>query len=171
MTKSVGNSRRRTGIPWPLLGVTLVLHTVVGILLSVFSPPYWVWPIAFGGTFIQCFFLAGPIALSSFRGFRIILARAVTCLGTALSVVALGIAVGFGGTNDIDSIRFAETGIELFATNLGVLVLTAVCSLLIAYIGDRLLSEMGRFSSSLFILSFCFLGMFIGGALGVAIAS
>ncbi|NEQ49179.1 MAG: hypothetical protein F6K11_03475 [Leptolyngbya sp. SIO3F4] len=159
------------GIPWALLGLSLILHVVVGIFLSVFSPPYWVWPLAFGGTLIQSVFLAGPRALSSFRGFRILLVRALTCLGVGLSVVALAIAVGFGGTNDIDSIRIPDTGIELLAVNFGVLLLTATCSLLIANIGDRMLSEMGRTRGSLVILSFCFLGLFIGGALGVAIAS
>ncbi|MBT9316364.1 hypothetical protein [Leptothoe spongobia] len=162
---------RQSGIPWSLLALVLVLHVAVGIFLSVFSPPYWVWPLAFGGTLIQAFALAGPKALSALQGFRIILARAVTCLGTALSVVALAIAVGFGGTNDIDSIRFTQTGMAIFGINLGVLLLTAICSVLIAYIGDRLLFKMGRVRGGLIILSFCFLGMFMGGALGLAIAS
>ena len=159
-----------TGIPWPWLTLALVLHGVVGLLLSVFSPPFWVWPLAFAGTLIQSTVLAGPKALSAFQGFQILLSRAVTCLGTALSVVALAIAVGFGGTADIDSIQFAQTGLALFAINLGVLLLTAVCSFLIAYLGDRLLLEMGRGRSSSIILSFCLLGMFAGGALGLAIA-
>lgn len=162
---------RIQGTPWPLLALTLVLHGVVGVFLAAFSPPFWVWPLAFGGTLLQALALAGPRALSALKGFRIILVRAVTCLGTALSVVALAVGVGFGGTDNIDAIEFVQMGVALFAINLGVLALTAVCSVLIAYVGDRLLPEMGPMRSRVLILSFCFLGMFLGGALGLAIAS
>ena len=169
--RRVGKARPATGIPWALLSLVLALHLIVGLLLSVFSPPYWVWPLALGGTLMQAVVLAGPKALSSFTGFRILLSRFVTCLGTAMSVVALAIAVGFGGTSDIDLIEFTQIGLSLFFINLGVLLLTAACSLIIAHAGDRLLREMGRVRCSLILLSFCFLGLFIGGVLGLAIAS
>ena len=149
----------------------MALHIVVGLLLSIFSPPFWVWPLAFTGTLIQALALAGPKALSALKGFRILLLRALTCLGVGLSVVALAVAVGFGGTADIDRIQFIQTGLALFFVNLGVLGLTAGCSLLIAYVGDRMLANMGRIRSSLSILSVCFLGLFVGGAFGLAIAS
>lgn len=166
-----GRVQRSATPPWLLIALVIALHMVAGIFLSVFSPPFWVWPLAFGGTFIQTLALAGPEALSSLKGFRIILCRSLTCLGTALSVVALAVAVGFGGTNNIDDIRFGQIGMTLFFVNLGVLVLTAVCSLLIAHVGDRLLAGMGRVRSSLTLLSVCLLGLFIGGAFGLAIAS
>lgn len=171
MPKRVGRARIETGLPWSLLTLVMVLHMGVGLFLSVFSPPFWVWPIAFGGTLLQTLALAGPEALSSFKGIRILLSRWLTCLGVGLSVVALAVAVGFGGTSDIDQIQFAQTGLTLFFVNLGVLVLTAGCSLLIAYIGDRMLATMGRLRSSLSVMSVCFLGLFIGGAFGLAIAS
>ena len=159
------------GIPWPILSLLLVLHGVVGLLLSIFSPPYWVWPLAFGGTLLQSILLAGPRALSSLTGWRVFLSRGATCLGTALSVVALAIAVGFGGTSDIDAIQFSRMGLSVFFINLGVLLLTALCSLLIAHVGDRMLKEMGRTRCSLTVVSFCFFGLFIGGVLGLAIAA
>ena len=158
-------------VPWALLALGLVLHGVVGLLLSVFSPPYWVWLLAFAGTLVQALALAGPRALASLKGWWILVSRFITCLGTARSVVALGIAVGFGGTADIDQIDFLRFGLALLSTNLGILLLTAGCSLLIAYTGDRLLAHMGRSRCSLSILSVCFLGLFIGGTLGLAIAS
>ena len=168
--KRVGRPRPVTATPWLLLILILVLHGTVGLLLSVFSPPYWVWPLAFTGTLIQSLLLAGPKALSSSKGVQILLSRFVTCVGTGLSVVALAVAVGYGGTADIDRIRFAQIGLTLLFINLGVLVLTAACSLLIAYLGDRLLAGMGRSRCSLYILSFCFLGLFVGGVAGIAIA-
>ena len=116
--RRVGKARPATGIPWALLSLVLALHLIVGLLLSVFSPPYWVWPLALGGTLMQAVVLAGPKALSSFTGFRILLSRFVTCLGTAMSVVALAIAVGFGGTSDIDLIKFTQIGLALFFINL-----------------------------------------------------
>lgn len=158
-------------VPWSLLALGLILHGIVGLLLSVFSPPYWVWILAFAGTLVQTLALAGPRALASLKGAWILVSRLITCLGTALSVVALGIAVGFGGTVDIDQIEFFRFGLALLSTNLGVLLLTAVCSLLIAYTGDRLLAHMGRGRCSLSVMSVCFLGLFIGGTLGLAIAS
>lgn len=169
--KRVGEARPVMGIPWPLLSLVLILHGVVGLLLSVFSPPYWVWPMAFAGALLQSILLAGPRALSALTGWRILLSRWATCVGTALSVVALAIAVGFGGTSDIDMIQFTSMGLGLFFVNFGVLLLTAMCSLLIAYVGDRMLKEMGRTRCSLTIVSFCFFGLFIGGGLGLAIAS
>ena len=167
----MGRAQPVTGPPWSLLVLMLMLHGVMGLFLAVFSPPFWVWPVAFGGTFIQTLALAGPRALSSLEGIQILLSRALTCVGTALSVVALGVAVGFGGTSDIDSIEFVRIGFGLFFINLGVLLLTAGCSLLIAYVGDRLLPDMGRLRCNVSILSICFLGLFIGGAFGLAIAS
>lgn len=169
--KRVGKARSRGMTPWSLLILALVLHAVVGLFLSVFAPPFWVWPLAFGGTLLQAVMLAGPRALSALKGVWILLSRFVTCGGTALSVVALAVAVGYGGTANIDDINFTQTGLVLLLINLGVLVLTALCSLLIAQIGDRLLAVMGRTRCSLYILSFCFLGLFVGGALGLAIAS
>ncbi|MEA5466571.1 hypothetical protein [Leptothoe sp. PORK10 BA2] len=171
LPRRVGKARPAMGIPWPLLSVVLIVHGVVGLLLSVFSPPYWVWPLAFGGTLIQSILLAGPKALSSLTGGRVLLSRWATCLGTALSVVALAIAVGYGGTSDIDAIQFFRISLAIFFTNVGVLLLTAICSLLIAHAGDRMLTEMGRTRCSLTVLSFCFFGMFIGGVLGLAIAT
>lgn len=162
---------RNAATPWSLLMLIVVLHIVVGIFLSAFSPPFWVWPLAFGGTVIQATTLAGPRVLSSLKGVRILLCRFLTCLGVGLSVVALAVAVGFGGTNDIDNIQFAQTGLALFFVNLGVLLLTAFCSLIVAHAGDRLLVVMGRVRCSLTILSVCFLGLFIGGAFGLAITS
>ncbi len=169
--RPVGHAPRVTGPPWSLLTLVMVLHVGVGIFLSVFSPPFWVWLLAFGGTLLQTLALAGSEALSSFKGVRILLSRWLTCLGVGLSVVALAVAVGFGGTADIDQIQFAQTGLALFFVNLGVLVLTAGCSLLIAHVGDRLLVITGRIRSSLSVMSVCFLGLFIGGAFGLAIAS
>lgn len=151
--------------------MVLLLHGVTGLWLSVFSPPFWVWPLAFAGTLLQAVVLAGPRALSSLNGIRILLSRGVTCLGVACSVVALAIAVGYGGTADIDDVQFVQTGLVLLSINLGVLVLTALCSLLIASIGDRLLSGMSHTRCSLYLLSFCFLGLFFGGALGLAISN
>ncbi|ESA33215.1 hypothetical protein N836_22755 [Leptolyngbya sp. Heron Island J] len=161
----------QSGVPWPWLMLVMALHIGVGLFLSMFSPPFWVWPLAFAGTLIQALALAGPKALSAFKGIRILLLRFLTCLGVGLSVVALAIAVGFGGTADIDNIQFVQTGLTLFFVNLGVLVLTAGCSVLIAYVGDRMLANMGRIRSSLSVLSVCFLGLFVGGAFGLAIAS
>lgn len=169
--KRVGKARPATGFPWSLLTLVMTLHGVTGLLLSVFSPPFWVWPLALGGTLIQTVALAGPRALSPLKGIQILMCRCLTCLGVALSVVALGIAVGFGGTVDIDSIRLVQTGSAIFFVNLGVLLLTGINSLLIAHTGDRLLATMGRSRSSLSLLSVCFLGLFVGGALGLAIAS
>lgn len=88
-----------------------------------------------------------------------------------MSVVALAIAVGYGGTANIDDIRLVSTGFAVFFINLGVLLLTALCSLLVAHIGDRLLVSMSRARCGICILGFCFLGLFFGGALGLAIAS
>ncbi|NEP54429.1 MAG: hypothetical protein F6K65_38810 [Moorea sp. SIO3C2] len=168
--RRVGKARP-TITPWGLMGLNLVFHGVMGLLLSIFSPPFWVWPLAFMGTLLQTVALAGPRALSVLAGVQILGVRFITCIGTALVVVGLAIAVGFGGTADIDSIHIPGTGLAILAINLGVLLLVATCSLLIARIGDLMLVQMGRTRVSLAILSVCFFGLFAGGALGLAIAS
>ncbi|MEM9163849.1 MAG: hypothetical protein AAGC54_12375 [Cyanobacteria bacterium P01_F01_bin.4] len=167
--RRTGKPQRSSGFPWSLM-VMLVAHGVAGLLLSVFKPPFWVWPLGFVGTFIQAILLAGPMALSSLGGWRILLCRWGTCMGVAMSVVALAVAVGYGGTNDIDAIRFGATGLALALINIGVLLLSALCSLLIARTGDQLLPRMGRLRCSMCVLSFCFLGLFLGGATGLLIA-
>ncbi len=82
-------------------------------------------------------------------------------------MVALAIATGYGGTEDIDAISLQQTAINIVGTAFGTLVLTAVCAIVGARTGDRLVGRFGRVRSALVLASVCFSGLFIGGLVGL----
>jgi len=82
--------------------------------------------------------------------------------------VALAIATGHGGTNDIDAITLRETAFNIVGTALGALVLTVVCTIASARTGDRIVVQMGRTRGGLILTGLCFSGLFVGGLIGLA---
>jgi hypothetical protein len=166
-------SRRQHRGPrlWPWLLLSVVMYAIAGLLLSAFSSPYWVWPIALVSTLLQALALAGPQALQGLTRWRAGWAILVGCLGSGGLVVALAIAVGYAGTDDIDAMQIGATAVEVFLVNLGVLLLTATCTIIGARTGDQLLNLFNRTRSILLLASVCFLGLFLGGLVGLTLAA
>lgn len=145
----------------------ILVYAIAGLMLVAFLPPAWVWGMALAGTFMQCLALAGPQSLLRLSRWKAWWAVRLSCLGAGLLMVALAIAIGYGGTNDIDSISLQQTAINIVGTAFGTLVLTALCSIVGASAGDRLVSRMGRGRSCLLLASICFSGLFLGGLIGL----
>lgn len=155
-------------MPWRALGLSLLVHAIAGLLLVAFSPPNWVWPIALVGTLMQCLALAGPQALAQRSRWQAWWAVRASCVGSVLLMVALAIATGHGGTNEIDTISLQQTAINIVGTAFGTLVLTVGCTFVGARTGDRLVRLFDRTRSGLILVGVCFSGLFIGGLIGIA---
>jgi len=155
------------GVPWRSFGLLVVVYGIAGLLLVAFAPPTWVWALALVGTFLQCLALAGPQALLRLSRWKAWWATRFSCIGAGLLMVALAIATGHGGTNDIDSISLQETALNIGGTALGILVLTVVCTIVGALTGDCLVNRMGRNRSGLILAGICFSGLFLGGIIGL----
>ena len=163
--------RARASIPWQWLIIVAVLHGIAGLLLAVFSAPLFLWPLALIAILLQTACLAGPVALGRRQRYPALLNRLVFYVGATLAAIVLAVGVGYGGTADIDEIRLGSLALGIAAANLGVVLLSACCSLLIAYLGDRLVPRLGPGRSGLLLLLLCYLGLAVGGITGVAIAT
>ncbi|MEL6139417.1 MAG: hypothetical protein AAFR42_18670 [Cyanobacteria bacterium J06628_6] len=160
--------RNESAMPWRMMGLSLLLYAIAGLLLAAFSPPYWVWPLALVGTLLQCLTLAGPQSLLLLSRWKAWWAVRVSCIGSAALLVAVAIATGFGGTNDIDTIELRQTAFNIVGVSLGSIVLVFACTLAGARTGDQLVALFGRGRSGLMLTGVCFLGLFIGGLIGIA---
>ena len=159
---------RTLAMPWRALVLSMLVYAISGLLLVAFYPPYWVWPMALAGTLMQCLALAGPQALQLLSRAKAWWAVRLSCLGAGLLLVALGIAVGYGGPDDIDAISLQQTATTIAGSALGTFVLTFICAFVSARAGDRLVSLHGRGRSSLMLAGVCFSGLFLGGLIGMA---
>jgi hypothetical protein len=176
--QSLGRSSRRRSsyrslpgaLPGKSLGLLVFTYAISGLFLSVFMPPFWVWPLALGGTLLQALAMAGPQALLQLSRWQARGAVLLGSLGAGCLVVALAIATNYAGTDNIDEITLGETAFAVFALTLLALLLTFFCALLSAKVGDSLLGRFDRTRSGLMVAGGGFLGLFVGGIVGIALA-
>jgi hypothetical protein len=158
-------------LPGKLMSLMVGIYAIAGLFLSVFMPPFWVWPLALGGTFLQALALAGPQALLQLTRWQARGAVLLGSLGAGCLVVALAIATNYAGTDNVDEITLGGAAFTVFALTLLALLLTFGCALMAAKVGDSLLRNFDRTRSGLIVASGCFFGLFVGGVLGLAIGS
>ncbi|MEO0459052.1 MAG: hypothetical protein AAF152_21065 [Cyanobacteria bacterium P01_A01_bin.114] len=158
-------------MPWPAIGGSVLFYGLAGLLLGSVSPPYWVWPLAMGGTLMQALSLTGPQSLSGLTWPQIVRVGLLARLGSVLLVVALAIAANFANTDDFDSIKLGSTALTVIGASLIAILLTVLCTGVAMKTGDRLVTLFGRARSSLMLAGVCFLGLFLGGLIGLSVAT
>ena len=166
-------SRQRTrqpgGIPWAWLGLTALLYLSMGMLLAAFPVPYWIWNLALAGVIAQALALAGPRALSRLRWWRANALVLLAIIGTALIAIALGIALGFVGTENLDEVEVTATAFEVIRLSLLAIFVPAIGAITGAETGDRLLHVLNRLQTMLVLAATCIMGLGLGGVLGLLI--
>ena len=156
-------------IPWRLMIFTAIVYAAAGTVMASFPGPYWIWNLAIGGAIAQASALAGPIALSRFTWWKANALVLLALLGTSALAVALGIALGFVGTDNLDEIELMATAFEVIRVGLLAMVIAALGAVLSAETGDRLLYTFNRLQTTLVLAATCILGLGLGGFMGLLI--
>jgi hypothetical protein len=158
----------RQRIPWLWMLAAMIMFAAAGLIIAAFPVPYWVWTLALGSVVIQAIALAGPVALSRFRWLPANLLALLGIVGAGALAVALAIALNYSGSANLDDIAPEKTAFEVFRMSLLALAIAAVCASLLTNVGDRLIQSSFRRVPTTFIVSATgFLGLGLGGALGV----
>lgn len=155
------------GIPVGWMGLTGILYAAAGTIMASFPAPYWIWNLALGGTIAQALALAGPKALQRFRWWSANLLALLAILGTGAIVVALSIALGYSGTDDLDAIVPKETAFEVIRVSLVALMVAALGAIISAETGDRLLKTFNRLQTTLVLAATGILGLGLGALVGL----
>ena len=156
-------------VPWGWLAIVGLLYLSIGLLLMAFPVPLWIWYLAVGGVLLQAIALAGPKALSRFRWWRANALALVAIVGAALVAVALGISMGFVGTENLDEVEMQSTSFEVLRLSLLAILVPAIAAVIGAEAGDRLLSVTSRLKATVILSVACLVGMGLGAATGLLI--
>ncbi len=138
--------------------------------MASFPAPAWIWNLAIGGTLLQAVALAGPKALSRSPWLRSNLWLLLSLLGSLALTLAIAIALGYGGTDNIDEIEIGKTAFQVIQMGLLAFFLSALIAVFTAALGDRLLASFKRSQTSLIVAALGVLGLGLGGLLGMLLA-
>ena len=158
------------GVPVGWMCLTGLLYAAAGTTMAAFPSPYWIWNLALGGAIAQSIALAGPQALTRFRWFSANGLACLSILGTAAIGIALAIALGYSGTDNIDELIPQETAFDVVRMSLVAVVIAALGAIVSARTGDRLLKTFNHLQTTLVLASTCILGLGMGGLIGLLIA-
>lgn len=156
--------------PKAAIGALFVVYILIGLLLSLPTPPFWIWIPAVIGTVLLVWGLNSPLATGSVAiasGKSPSQAELQSYVGALLLVVALAIAANYiGGGKSFDNIHFfvAVFGLALL-TSLSI-ALTAAAAIISAQAGASLVQIMDYKLSLTIVMSTCFCGIFVGGLAG-----
>jgi hypothetical protein len=132
-----------------------------------FPAPLWIWYLAVGGVVLQAIALAGPKALGRFRWWSANALALVAILGAGLVAVALGISMGFVGTDNLDEVEVQSTAFEVLRVGLLAILVPAMSGIIAAETGDRLLPVFNRLRTSVILAVACLAGLGLGAAIGL----
>lgn len=159
------------GIPVRWLCLTAILYAAAGTIMASFPAPYWIWNLALGGAIAQSVALAGPRALKRFRWWSANVLALLAILGTGAVVIALGIALGYAGTDNIDAIVPKDTIFQVIWVSLVAFTIPALSAIIGAATSDRLLHHFGRLQTTLIMASISILGLVLGGVVGLLLVA
>lgn len=162
--------RRRNSnslMPWALISVLFALYVVIGLVLSVPAPPYWVWGPAILGTLLLVFGLNRPAQEVGRR--KIDPIGLLTYLGGLLLAIALAVGTNYIGGESLDGMSFLVALFGLAGFTLLAVVLTAAAGILSAQTGARLSALMAHSRSLGIVMSICIFGIALGGLLGFSV--
>ncbi|MEO1619927.1 MAG: hypothetical protein AAFU53_02720 [Cyanobacteria bacterium J06632_3] len=152
--------------PWPLVAVLFVLYAVMGLLMSIPQPPFWVWIAAIVAIPLLTLGLNRPVNLSGKRDFGSLMAY----LGGLILAVALAVAANYiGREQNLDDIRFFTAIFALAALTFGVVFLIAIAAIVSTKAGDRFMATTNYARSITTLMGVCFLGLCLGGVVGFSL--
>ena len=169
-------------MPWSLIVVLFILYVLIGLMLTVPAPPYWVWIPAMLGTLMLVVGLTRPLASNKLPNQspsrsrnqpltvpseRSGLAAFLAYLGGLLLVVPLAVAANYAGSEQsFGNIRFVAALVSLALLTLLAVLLTAAVAVISTRAGASLLRIFDDRRSLSVLLLTCFAGAFLGGLAG-----
>ena len=151
-------------MPWFSIGLLFILYGLIGLMLSVPAPPYWVWIPAMLGTLMMVVGLTRPLVPNRLARRAGLLAY----LGGLLLVIPLAVAANYAGSEQsFDNIRFLVALVSLAALTLLAVLLTAAAAVVSVQTGAKLLQILDYRRSLSVLLTACFSGIFLGGLAGL----
>lgn len=135
--------------------------------MSAFPAPYWIWNLALGGAIAQSLALAGPKALRRSRWWKANLLVLLAIVGAGLLGIAVAIALGFSGTDNLEDIEVQVTAFEVILVGLLALFITASAAVMTAETGDRLIYSFNRLQTTLVLAANCIMGLGLGALIGL----
>lgn len=164
------NTARLAGrLPVKWLVLTFLLYVAVGTVLAAFPIPGWVWGLAIGGLVTQTFALAGPTLLRRYGWWQAQGLSLVAILGTGAIAIALGIALGFVGTDNIDDLTVESTVFETLRMGGLAFIMAALGAVVSARTGDRLLSSYNHLQTGCMLALVCLSGVGLGAVIGLLV--
>ncbi|WP_121969749.1 hypothetical protein [Leptolyngbya sp. BC1307] len=162
--------RRRAAkplMPWVLISILFLLYVLMGLLLSVPAPPYWIWVLVVLGIPLIAVGLSQPALSQSALSQQSARLRLLTYPGALLLVVALAIAANYIGSNqDFDNVRFFVALLGLVVLTLLAVMLTAAAVVVSAQIGDKLIRIVDYRQRLTVLMGAGFVGVGVGGLAG-----
>ncbi len=157
--------RRRAAkplMPWVLIGILFLLYVLMGLLLSVPAPPYWIWVLVALAIPLVAVGLS-PLDLSADSA----RSRLLIYPGALLLVVALAIAANYiGGDQAFDNISFLVALLGLVVLTLLAIMLAAAAVIVSDQISDRLIRIMDYQQRLIVLIGTGFAGAGLGGLIG-----
>ncbi len=155
-------------MPWLAMVILFVVYVLMGLLMSLPGPPYWVW-IAIA--------LAIPLLVLGFNrpvvaGGRTDRGDLMAYVGGLTMAIALSVSANYIGSNSsFDDVRFFTAIAALAALTLLAVFLTAIAAILSAQAGTRLMITASYARSVGVVIITSFLGLCVGGVVGLAITT
>lgn len=166
--KSRKPRRAKSSMPWAVMGVLFVVYGLMGLLMSVPMPPYWVW-VAIA--------LAIPLLVLGFN--RPVLTNGkpdrgglLAYVGALLMAITLAVSANYiGSENSFDDVPFLIAILGLAALTLLAVFLTAIAAILSAQAGNRIMASASYGRSVSMVMVISFMGLCLGGVVGLAITT
>lgn len=156
-------------LPVGWLVLTFLLYVAIGTVLAAFPIPGWVWGLAIGGVVTQTFALAGPTLLRRYGWWQAQGLSLAAILGTSAIAIALGIALGFVGTDNIDDLTVGSTVLETLRMGGVAFIMAALGAIVSARTGDRLLSRCNHLQTGCLLALVGLSGVGLGAVIGLLV--
>ncbi|MEM9945001.1 MAG: hypothetical protein AAF810_02945 [Cyanobacteria bacterium P01_D01_bin.36] len=154
--------------PWIAVAALFVVYLLMGLLLSIPTPPYWVWIAVVLSIPLLVFGCNRPVVV----GGKTDRGGLMAYLGGLVMAIALAVSANYiGSENSFDNVRFFTAIAGLGILVLLAVLLTAIAAIISAQAGTRLMTQStyGRSVSLVIIISF--LGLCVGGVMGLTVTT
>ncbi len=161
---------RRTQPVTPLVPVILlfVVYSLIGLLVTLPAPPYWVWAGVIAAIPLLALGLNRPVIQPRKRDRGELMAY----LGGLLMAIALAVAANYiGSENSFEDARFFAALMGLVALTLSAVFLTAIAAIVSTITGAQLMSKLPYSRSIFTVITVSFLGVVVGGIGGLLFES
>ncbi|MGD1864449.1 MAG: hypothetical protein ACFB0D_07835 [Phormidesmis sp.] len=158
--------RVKSSTPWAAMSILFAVYALIGMLMSIPMPPYWVWIVGALAIPMLALGFNRPVVTAGKSDFGGLMAY----LGGLMMAIALAVSINYiGSENSYDDVPFFTAIAVLGALTLLAVFLTAIAAILNAQAGTRLMTKAGYGRSVGMVMTTSFMGLSVGGVIGLAV--